>query len=1722
MDAAGKIWVTNLGSHTMSRIDPDAGTDGKGAVDLTVNLNVPGLPAASPYNYSDMTGIVALSSTSPQGTWSTIIDGEVTDNIWGYIRWNTEPQGFVPAGSRIKVEIAVSNTITDFPEFIELINGFRIEEQGRFLQLRVTLFANNDGISPVLSDIGTYTRLIEEPQSLVDSVISRFKNQSADVIWARVPEAVSYNVYRRTADGPPVLVRSGLTGTSFADMGLTNGTPYFYTVRWVDAQGVESGEGTEASATPTAPGSAGNTPPSILSYPVTRGRTNSPYVYQLRAGDPDAGEILTYSLIAPPEGMTISPAGRIDWTPDPSRGGYHRIQIRVEDRTGRFATQSYQLFIETVVVNHPPTFISTPISAAQTGQTYAYAARALDPDTGDLLLYSLITAPVGMTIDGTGLITWVPQISQVGVHPVTVRVRDLGGLSDTQSFVVTVTRLNRPPQILSQAPATGRAGSPYIYAVAATDPDLSAGDILTFTLPAAPTGMTITPAGLIAWTPTEAQQGSQSATVRVTDTDGLFATQTFTVNVLPPNQPPVITSQAPTQATVGGAYAYAATASDPDEDPLTWSVAQGPAGLIVNASTGLVQWTPNSQQEGEHPVTIRVEDPLGLGASQNFTITVGPPDNTPPVVSILTPASGTSLDTDVSVVGSVDDDNLQEWTISYRVPGDPNWIRFGSGTGNVANGVLGTFRASLLANNPYRILLSARDAAGNSDSQEIEVQVDAGALKLGDFTLTFEDMQIPGLGLPVSIQRTYDTKQPQTGDFGPGWSLGFSGIYLRRDVNFNVFVTMPSGRRVKFNYTPQGVGLGVFNTRWTAEGGVHDTLENLDCPQVLGPPPSPLCGGFQVWNPQNWILRTKEGFVYHITSDGGIRRMEDRNGNWMEITANGVTTNTGQDIPFVRDALGRIVEIGEPAPGTGKLRYEYDSQGRLARFLDQSGAATQYRYENPAFPHYLTGIDDPLGRPVLRNVYDEAGRLVAQCDANGNVETLAGCARFSPDVNARTQTIYSARGFRTDLILDTRGNILNERRYTAAASFLETVRTYDANNNVLTEKDPDGNVKSFTYDGRGNLLTETDPGGRSTAYTYNACDKVATETDPAGNTTAYTYDAACRLTEVRNALDHVTRYEYNERGQRTKFIDTNGQQWTWAYNASGFLTSLTDPFGKATAFTFNATGDLLSRVDRLGRRIDFEYDSAHRMTRETWDTGRVTTYTYDSAGQLLEANDPDSALAMTYDPNGRLRTVDNHGTPGAPRVVMTYGYDANGNVTQVADSLGGVTGYSYDGLDRLSRVTQSGTGVQPKRVDLEYNAASLLTAMRRFSNLTGTAAVANTFYEYECGGCPARLSAIRHRKAADNAVIQDLTYTRDTVGNITQMVDADGTHNYTYDAIRRLLTATHSNPELQPNEFYNLDPAGNRETSHLSSVHLYQGNRLIEDQQHTYLYDDEGNQIRKTDKATGAYTEYVYDHRNRMTAVVERTSGGVEVARYTYGFDAANRRIAANEAGEQAFWAYDSLNPALKLSAGSAVISRRMYGRNLDQVVADQFGLETRWFLVDQVGTTRDLVSNGATSLNSYVFDSFGGLRNRASSENITDIAFTGREFGSDIGFFRARWYSTNAGRFLQEDPLSPYSYDYADSQPLVRTDRRGESPVIASGVALSVVSIACLYTAAVPPTGKPIDNIIRKACNPIISGFINVFQRIASELEIPANTMYDQLNPCDQATDACRFRNRY
>ncbi len=1494
------------------------------------------------------------------------------------------------------------------------------------------------------------------PFVTIDDLLPRAKDSGADLKWTPIPGAVSYNIYRRTPTGASTLLRGALITTTgaFSDQPLTNNSTYFYEVRWLNSLGQESRTGTESSVTPIPRTQRGDTPPSILTAPPTRGRTEAAYVYTPTVADPDPAEVLTWQITGAPAGMTQSPTGRLNWLPGAGQGGTYRISITVRDTRSRTATQTFTLFIETQIVNTPPQLISTPLSSANVGRIYSYAVRATDADAGDILTYLLDNGPSGMTLNSTtGLIQWTPTAQ--GAFPVVLRVRDLSGATATQSFTINTQNLNRGPAFTSIPPTTANANSTYNYIPAATDPD--AGDTIAFALLSAPTGMTLNPTtGVILWTPNTSQVGAHPISIEARDNIGAIATQSWTIVVasaVSVNSPPVIFSEAVTQGRTNQPYAYDMNAFDPEGTTITYSLVTFPAGATINASTGLISWTPQPSQVGPQAFIARAQDLQGAAALQNFTVTVI--DIPPATFELISPSVGTDLNRPVNIVATITDPNAGgpslTWTVVLKKPGVLD-RQLATGTGTITAASIATIDPTLLANDAYTVVVTITKGF-ESIVRELPYTV-SGNLKLGQFTATIKDLTIPFVGVPLNITRIYDSIDTRSSDFGAGWRLGLFGSVVDAPTETplqgitpgaKVYVTTPDGRRVGFRFTPSAPSFlfpNVVTPAFTPDPGVFDKLDVPETSVFLfdGVAFADLTN---VWNPRRYNLTTKEGVRYEMDEIDGIKLIRDRNGNTLTFTPTAILSSTGVQLTLTRDGQNRITNIREP--GGAELRYTYDAAGNLSTVADQLNQITRNFYENPAFPNYLTRSQDPSGRDVIRNVYDATGRLTASCPPEGNITTLAGCSQLSSTPGALTQTIFNGRGFRRDYIYDERGNLLTERRYLNALAFRDTVRTYDTANNLLTQRDPAGNLTSFTYDAAGNVLSRTDSANRRTTFTYSPlCNIISSSTDPAGGVSTNTFDSNCRLIFQRDRAGRTTEFRYDANGNQTHFIDPQGATTFRTFTPQGFPSTIRDPQGATANFGWSSTGDLLFKIDRNGRRIDYLVNAAHKTIRETWADGRVINYTYDSYGFILSASDPFATLTMQYDALGR-QTRSQATYTGQPTFTLDYTFDADNNQTGTIDSLGGNTQFSFNGLDQVTTLTQSISGANNKRVQIDYDLADLPVSVSRFADLAGSLPVANTAMEYDCSGCPSRLSALRHTNPSGTAALNILTFGRNALGDITQMTDTEGLHLFEYDTARQLTRATHPNPLIQPQESYSYDSAGNRLTSHLSPTHQYSyqsglgGNLLLSDAQFEYTYDAEGNLVQRRNRLDGTTLSYAYDFRNRVTAIIARNASAVETGRNSFSYDALNRRISLTESAGQTLFYFDALHPIVAIAPGG-IVTRRLYENRLDAVLAEDVAGQTRWFLKDNVGTIRTVIDNSGSVLSQLLLDSFGRPLQNTNPAINTQLSFTAREtlpLSGDI-YFRARLYSPQTGRFLQADPLLPFAFNYASNSPLNRTDPLG------------------------------------------------------------------------------------
>ncbi len=86
------------------------------------------------------------------------------------------------------------------------------------------------------------------------------------------------------------------------------------------------------------------------------------------------------------------------------------------------------------------------------------------------------------------------------------------------------------------------------------------------------------------------------------------------------NQPPAFSSEPNTEAIPGLPYAYQATATDADHDPLTFALLAGPAGMSIDAASGKLTWNPQQSDLGNQTVLLQVDDGRGGKVQQQYTV----------------------------------------------------------------------------------------------------------------------------------------------------------------------------------------------------------------------------------------------------------------------------------------------------------------------------------------------------------------------------------------------------------------------------------------------------------------------------------------------------------------------------------------------------------------------------------------------------------------------------------------------------------------------------------------------------------------------------------------------------------------------------------------------------------------------------------------------------------------------------------------------------------------------------------------------------------------------------------------------------------------------------------------------------------------------------------------------------------------------------------------------
>jgi hypothetical protein len=463
-------------------------------------------------------------------------------------------------------------------------------------------------------------------------------------------------------------------------------------------------------------------PPTITGTPPATVTAGQAYSFTPVVTAP-SGESLSFSIVNMPAWATFNTGtGALSGTPTTaSVGTFANILISV---TGGETTVSLPAFGIQVVAaaNNAPTIAGNPATTVIAGTQYSFTPTAADPN-GNSLTFSIVNAPSWASFSASsGQLSGTPTTADAGSYPnIVITVSDGTLSASLAAFSIQVQPpANDTPGISGNPAASVVAGSAYSFTPTTTDPS---GQPLAFSVQGLPSWANFAAStGQLSGTPTSANVGSYPGIViSVSDGNESVSLQAFTIKVKAlPDGAPSIGGTPPASVVAGSAYTFTPTASDPDGDALTFSVASLPSWASFSSNTGQLSGTPTKAYIGTYSnIVISVSNGTATTALPAFSIQVNaPPDQAPliggaPGTSVVAGSAYAFTPTASSPVGNA---------LTFSVANLPSWANFNSNSGRLS-GTPATANVGTFSN----IVISVSDGTLSASLAAFAISVSAPA-----------------------------------------------------------------------------------------------------------------------------------------------------------------------------------------------------------------------------------------------------------------------------------------------------------------------------------------------------------------------------------------------------------------------------------------------------------------------------------------------------------------------------------------------------------------------------------------------------------------------------------------------------------------------------------------------------------------------------------------------------------------------------------------------------------------------------------------------------------------------------------------------------------------------------------------------------------------------------------------------------------------------------------
>ncbi|HHV30090.1 S-layer homology domain-containing protein [Acetivibrio mesophilus] len=1507
-----------------------------------------------------------------EGTWSTVFDSGRNGTRWGNISWKSE----IYNDGTVEVYVSSSEDNVIFTEPVRVTNGENFSiDNGRYIKIEAKLKRSSDGLSPVLKELTIGSKGYE-----VDKFINQAPKVEIETIDLVLKNTLVYPKVKATDDSEQLTFKWSCENNSenvkFSNESVVNPKVLFKEIGvYTLMLSVSDGELSSVVRTIV------NVRELDEENPTVRIDTDKDTIeiaeeLLIKIYAEDNIEVKEVKLKVNGKDVVLSKDNTYILRSD--KVGQVILEAYVEDAAGNFALATKTITVVEIDKTPPELVVGDLPASIYLGETLEIKATATD-NKGEAKITVKIN---GIEIPITeGISKYTP--TETGICEVVVRATDLAGNWVENTYKISVVEKVEVDEIPPELVVEDLPASIYLeesLEIRATATDNKGEATIAVKINGVEIPMT---EGIAKYTPTET--GICEVVVTATDLAGNWVKKTYKVSVIKKEEatpdvrdfirPVVDVSVIPQVLKVGEAVTISVFTSDNNEVvSRTLTINGEEIDLDEKGNATYV-----SDNAGVFEVVAKAYDAEGNeGCDTDSATYIAYGDTTPPNVSFGAPVENSKLYMPAEIIGTAYDENLMIYKLEYSLKGENQFIEFARGTSSVNDDVLGILDPTMMRNGLYDIRLSATDNSGNISYTTYTYQIDGNA-KVGNFSLSFDDMVVPVSGIPITVTRTYDSRNKEKGDFGIGWTLsmkdvklsessepfknwdervsgvGFPKYYLVETKPHIVTITYPNGKTDEFetvlnpnvrsllSFIDSGIPVLV---SYKPKKGTYSKLEALSDNQCYvfdeGDGEIALYSQSSLlqYNPDRYKLTTQDGTVYIINQYTGLESIIDINGNTVTFNKDGVIHSLGKSIAFDRDSEGRISAIIDPMGN--KVKYEYDYYGDLISVTNQEGHITRFAYNSN---HGLVDIIDPRGVRVNRNEYDDNGRLIAHVDADGN------------------RIVYKHdMGSKQEVVTDRLGNV--------------TAIYYDDFGNILAKTDALGNTTSYTYDERGNMLTKTDALGNKVVYEYYD-DNVKSITDPLGNKTEYTYNSFGQVLTEKDALGHIIRKNYDSKGNLVEVIDKKGNIYKYSYDDKGNILTETDRGGKVVTYTYNDFGYVESETDQYGNKTIYNYDlNGNPQNRtitykyeETTETYK-DTLVYNAVNRVTKIIDLDlNQIDIEYDKSGLESRISGPVGTSVEReydvfgnlikekysdgTEQSYTYDKEGRRKSIVDCSGLTTYFEYDKVGRLTKT------IYP---DNTYTQTVYTATGQVWKTIDERGNV--TEYIYDAAG----------RNTAVKDALGNITYYEyDALGNMTKVADANGNYiSYVYDANGMVEKVVYPD-----NTFiaytYNKNGMKTSETNAEGKITLFD-------------YDS-NNRLTKVTDALGNITEYTYDSSGDL--IVQKDANGNET---NFEYDCMGRLIKRTlPMGMFETFTYDYLGNVLSHTSFKGETTKFEYkdGKLVKKIYPDQSFESYTYNKSDQVETVRD--KRGITS---YEYDLRGRIKVQKNPDGTT-LSYTYDEAGN-------------------------------------------------------------------------------------------------------------------------------